>query len=93
MNEGQLEVLPVLVPPLRLNKPPSLRFLDHAEEQIQRYIVGKERLIALLEEERQALVHQAVTRGLNPSIRLKPSKAWSGWVMCLSIGKPVASET
>ena len=50
-----------------------VRFLDHADEQIQRYIAGKERLIALLEEQRQALVHQAVTRGLDPSVRLKPS--------------------
>ena len=50
-----------------------VRYLDHADEQIQRYIAGKERLIALLEEERRALVHQAVTRGLDPSVRLKPS--------------------
>ena len=56
-----------------------VRFLDHADEQIQRYIAGKERLIALLEEERQALVHQAVTRGLDPSVRLKPSgMEWLG---------------
>ena len=50
-----------------------VRFLVHADEQMQRYIAGKERLIALLEEERQALVHQAVTRGLDPSVRLRPS--------------------
>ena len=56
-----------------------VRFLDHADEQIQRYIAGKERLIALLEEERQALVHQAVTRGLDPNVRLKPSGVeWLG---------------
>ena len=56
-----------------------VRFLDHADEQIQRYIAGKERLIALLEEQRQALVHQAVTRGLDPSVRLKPSGVeWMG---------------
>ena len=55
------------------------RFLDHADEQIQRYIASKERLIALLEEERQALVHRAVTRGLDPSVRLKPSGVeWLG---------------
>ena len=55
------------------------RFLDHADEQIKSYIVGKERLIALLEEERQALVHQAVTRGLDPSVRLKDSGVeWLG---------------
>ena len=56
-----------------------VRFLDHADEQIQRYIASKERLIALLEEERQALVHQAVTRGLDPNVRLKPSGVeWLG---------------
>ena len=56
-----------------------VRFLDHADEQIRRYIDSKERLITLLEEERQALVHQAVTRGLDPSVRLKPSGVeWLG---------------
>ena len=56
-----------------------VRFLDHADEQIQQYIASKGRLIALLEEERQALVHQAVTRGLNPNVPLKPSGVeWLG---------------
>ena len=56
-----------------------VRFLDHTDEQIQRYIASKERLIALLEEERRALVHQAVTRGLDPNARLKPSGVeWLG---------------
>ncbi len=70
---------------LRIGLPPTdeqaaiVRYLDDADQQIQRYIAGKERLIALLEEERQALVHQAVTRGLDPSVRLKPSGVeWLG---------------
>ena len=37
------------------------RFLDHMDRRIQRYIRAKERLIALLEEYKQALIHQAVT--------------------------------
>ena len=58
-----------------------VRFLDHADEQIQRYIAAKERLIALLEEQRKALVHQAVTRGLDPSVKLKDSGVeWLGEV-------------
>ena len=58
-----------------------VRFLDHADEQIQRYIAAKERLIVLLEEQRQALIHQAVTRGLDPNVRLKPSGVeWLGEV-------------
>ena len=37
------------------------RFLDHADRRIQRYIRAKERLIELLEEQKQAIIHQAVT--------------------------------
>ena len=37
------------------------RFLDHADRRIQRYIRAKEKLVALLEEQKQAVIHQAVT--------------------------------
>ena len=50
-----------------------VRFLDHADERIQRYIRAKQKLIALLEEQKQAIIHRAVTCGLNPHVRLKPS--------------------
>ena len=36
-------------------------FLDHADRRIQRYIRAKERLIELLEEQKQAVIHRAVT--------------------------------
>ena len=87
---GQLKYLWLPLPTLA-EQTAIVRFLDHAEEQIQRYIVGKERLIALLEEERQALVHQAVTRGLDPNVKLKPS-GWSGWGMCPRTGRYVDSD-
>ena len=50
-----------------------VRYLDHADELISRYIGAKERLIALLEEQRQAVIHQAVTRGLDPNAPSKQS--------------------
>ena len=50
-----------------------VRYLDHADELIDRYISAKKRLIALLEEQRQAVIHQAVTRGLNHGMPLKSS--------------------
>ena len=57
------------------------RFLDHTDDQIQRYIAAKQRLIALLEEQRRAVIHQSVTRGLDPNINLKPSALeWLGEV-------------
>jgi len=56
-----------------------VRYLDHADRRIRRYIRAKQRLIALLEEQKQAIIHQAVTRGLDPDVRLKPSGVeWLG---------------
>ena len=78
LSQNGIQSVNLPFPPLE-EQAAIVRFLDHADEQIRRYIASKERLIALLEEERQALVHQAVTRGLDPSVRLKPSGVeWLG---------------
>ena len=37
-----------------------VRFLDHADRRIRRYIRAQQQLIALLEEQKQAIIHQAV---------------------------------
>lgn len=50
-----------------------VRFLDHADRRIRRYIRAKQKLLKLLEEQKQAIIHRAVTRGLDPNVRLKPS--------------------
>ena len=50
-----------------------VRYLDYADRRIRRYLAAKQKLIALLEEEKQAVINQAVTRGLDPHVRLKPS--------------------
>ena len=56
-----------------------VRFLGHADRRIRRYISAKQKLITLLEEQKQALIHRAVTRGLDPDVRLKPSGVeWLG---------------
>jgi type I restriction enzyme S subunit len=56
-----------------------VRFLDHADRRIRRYIRAKQKLIKLLEEQKQAIIHRAVTRGLDPDVRLKPSGVeWLG---------------
>ena len=55
------------------------RYLDRVNERIHRCIDAKERLIGLLEEKHRAVIHHAVTRGLDPDVRLKPSGvAWLG---------------
>ena len=56
-----------------------VRFLDHADRRIRRYILAKQKLIKLLEEQKQAIIHRAVTRGLDPNVRLRPSGVeWLG---------------
>ena len=56
-----------------------VRYLDHADELINRYISAKDRLIALLEEQRQAVIHRAITRGLDSDVPLLPSgTTWIG---------------
>jgi len=58
-----------------------VRFLDHVDRRIRRYIRAKQKLIQLLDEQKQAIIHRAVTRGLDPNVRLKPSGVeWLGEV-------------
>ena len=38
-----------------------VRYLDHTDRRIRRYIRAKQKLITLLEEQKQAIIHQAVT--------------------------------
>ncbi len=62
-----------------LVEPPSeeqrliVRFLDAHGTLTARLIRAKQRLIKLLEEQKQAIIHRAVTRGLDANVRLKPS--------------------
>ena len=44
-----------------------VRFLGHANRRIRRYIGVKQKLIALLEEQKQAIIHQAVTGQIDAS--------------------------
>ena len=58
-----------------------VRFLDHMDRRIRRYIRAKQKLIGLLEEQKQVIIHHAVTRGLDPNVPLKPSGVeWLGEV-------------
>jgi len=58
-----------------------VRFLDYVDRRIRRYIRAKQKLIKLLEEQKKAIIHHAVTRGLDPNVRLKPTGVeWLGEV-------------
>lgn len=50
-----------------------VRYLGHLDRRIRGYITAKRKLIALLDEQKQAIVHQAVTRGIDPRVPVRPS--------------------
>jgi type I restriction enzyme, S subunit len=75
-----LKRVATLVPPAS-EQSAIVRFLNHADAYIRRYISAKQKVIKLLEEERQAIIHRTVTRGLDPNVPLKPSGVeWLGEV-------------
>ncbi len=81
----QLKRLSLALPPLP-EQTAIVRFLDHADRRIGRYIRAKEKLIALLEEQKQVMVHEAVTGRIDfrtgkPYPAYKPSGIeWLGQV-------------
>ncbi|MEG3071314.1 MAG: restriction endonuclease subunit S [Peptococcaceae bacterium] len=50
-----------------------VRYLDSKLTKIDKFLINKKRLIELLKEQKQAIINQAVTKGLNPHAQMKPS--------------------
>jgi len=72
--------MPLIVPPAD-DAAAIVRFLDYVDRRTRRYIRAQRKLIALLEEQKQALIQRAVTRGLDSNVRFKPSgMKWLGEV-------------
>jgi len=64
--------LPMLVPPIDEQRAIAA-FLDRETARIDALIVKKERQIELLQEKRTAVISNAVTKGLNPNVKMKDS--------------------
>ena len=78
ISTERLATVPLPVPPLDEQRA-AVRFLDDAFGRIHRYVAAKERMIELLGEQKQAIIHLAVTRGLDPGVPRKPSGvSWLG---------------
>jgi type I restriction enzyme S subunit len=78
IDETRLSTLEIAIPEIP-DQLAIVRFLDYTDRRIRRYIRAKQKLIALLNEQKQAIIHKAVTRGLDPNVRLKPSGVeWLG---------------
>ncbi len=54
-------------------------FLDRKTAEIDQLIANKEKLVALYEEEKTAIINRAVTKGLDPAVKTRPSGVdWLG---------------
>ena len=73
-----IENLPVIIPSIE-EQTKITKFLSHQAKLIDTLITKKEQLIEKLKEQRQAIINEAVTKGLNPNVKMKDSGiAWLG---------------
>lgn len=78
INSLDLAAIPIPAPPddlqLRIEK-----FLDRETARLDALVAAKQRVLDLLTEKRKAIVATAVTRGLNPEVKLRDSGVpWLG---------------
>lgn len=78
LNQEMVGSIPIPVVDVRIQKGIA-SYLDRETVRIDGLIADKERMLALLEEKRAALISRVVTRGLNPDLPMKPSgQEWLG---------------
>ncbi len=77
-SASRFENLRCPLPPLD-EQAAIVKYLTHVDRKIDRFIRAKRKLITLLEEQKQAIIHQAVTKGLDPDVPMKDSGVeWLG---------------
>ena len=80
ITQGILKDTFIWHPPLE-EQTAIANYLDHKTTQIDTLIAKKEQFISLLQEERTAVINQAVTKGLDPKVKMKDSGIeWLGQI-------------
>lgn len=73
MTQGHLNEIKFSIPNTLDEQTAIANYLDHKTTQIDTLIAKKEQFISLLQEERTAVINQAVTKGLDPNVPMKDS--------------------
>jgi len=69
-----------IIPPIETQNA-IVEYLDKKNEEIEKFIRNKERLIELLEEEKNISINKIITKGVNPSCKFKETNIeWMGLV-------------
>lgn len=80
LNSSIIKSLMLVLPPVQ-EQTAIANFLDHKTAQIDASIEKRRQLIELLQEQRAALINEAVTKGINPDVPMKDSGVeWIGEV-------------
>ncbi len=72
--------IPIALPPLE-EQNAIVRYLAAKDSEISRFIRNRRRLIEVLNEQKQGIINQAITRGLDPNVPLKHSGI--DWLGCI----------
>ncbi|MUV37808.1 Type I site-specific deoxyribonuclease [Lentibacillus sp. JNUCC-1] len=79
ISQSLIRSLSVFLPSSLHEQDSIIQFLDDKTSEIDALISYKERLIELLEEKRQAVITETVTKGLDPNVKMKDSGVeWIG---------------
>jgi type I restriction enzyme S subunit len=81
----------LLVPVPKIEEQQKIvKFLDYKTGQCDRFIANRQKQIELLNEQKAAIINKAVTKGINPNAKMKPSgiewlpevpETWEVWKM------------
>ena len=78
LSKTRMKEIPFFIPPIE-EQTAIAAFLDDKTAKIDLAIVQKEKMIALLKERKQIIIQNAVTKGLNPNVKMKHSGVeWIG---------------
>ncbi|MBI5837114.1 MAG: restriction endonuclease subunit S [Candidatus Eisenbacteria bacterium] len=92
INESEMATYELASPPIPEQRAIAA-FLDRETARIDALVAKKERLIALLQEQRTALITRAVTNGLDPCVPTKDSGVeWLGEIPAHWEVKPLKRE-
>jgi type I restriction enzyme S subunit len=74
----EMAKIPIIIPPKK-EQDQIAKFLDNRLSKISRFIKTKKKQVELLKEQKQAIINQAVTKGIDPNVPMKDSGVeWIG---------------
>lgn len=73
LTSSMLNNLDIPIPPTKAEQTAIANYLDRKTAEIDQLIADKKLLVELYQEEKTAIINQAVTKGINPNVKLKDS--------------------